>query len=157
MCRYELIVDTAFNGARAIAAGHTENGDPIARTMSNTFMRCEPLHNNTFTVVHDDERSCGFHRCCCCCCYYFDDEPTKPLTFIHQVSTSRADTMCESLLAAVCATEAIEATEAHAQPRRTWKHSGFLIVRARTDSNKRSTTLDLWQRNSTVDADGNYS
>lgn len=46
MCRYELIVDTAFHGAHAIARGHTEDGDPMARTMSDTFMRCEPMRQN---------------------------------------------------------------------------------------------------------------
>ena len=39
MSRHELLIDTAFDGARAIAAGRNKNGTPLSRTMDDTFAR----------------------------------------------------------------------------------------------------------------------
>ena len=39
MCSHELLIDTAVDAARAIAAGRTEDGVPLARTLGTTFMR----------------------------------------------------------------------------------------------------------------------
>ncbi len=41
MRSHELLIDVAYDGARAAAAGRTETGAPMSVSLNETFVRCD--------------------------------------------------------------------------------------------------------------------